>query len=188
LRRALIDGKPENALDYDAAAQQLVAWNLLEPARQFSEQAVKLAGIDLLADNRCHPVAEHYAALLTRFRQHEVAYERLQQAREDANTLSFLDQAAAMKRDGANVLSEEWRRTTLASRNANAEVGMRGALRTIGSTAAAYYTPEEKLALSTFAENLRMTASSQDRHELWIPFAESAGLADLEVKWRMEYA
>ena len=58
-----------------------------------------------------------------------------------------------------------------------------GALRQIGATVAKYFTPEEKLAFANFL-GANLPAVTAERIRSRMPLVESAGLADLEVKWR----
>src|SRR5262249_35172994 len=61
---------------------------------------------------------------------------------------------------------------------------MRAALTEIGSTLARYYTPEEKVAFTSFAETLRNGMSDADAQDLALPLVTAADLAEVEAKWR----
>ena len=80
LKKALVEGRPEKPELYFAAADRLVGWNMLEPARQFAQRGVALAGKDLLI----HPANTYgvvtYVTVLTRLRDYSTAYERLREA------------------------------------------------------------------------------------------------------------
>jgi len=56
----------------------------------------------------------------------------------------------------------------------------------MGNTVAAYFTPEEKSAFASFAESKRAVMNLSDVDSFAIPLAQSAGLAELEVRWRFE--
>src|SRR5260370_8051423 len=57
----------------------------------------------------------------------------------------------------------------------------------MGSAAARYFTPEEKVSFAEFALKLRGSMIAPDLVESFaIPLAESAGLAEKEAAWRYE--
>jgi len=60
------------------------------------------------------------------------------------------------------------------------------AVREIGRTAAAFYTPEELSALQTFLKKQKVSATPQETERVWMPLAQNAGLGNLEVQWRFE--
>lgn len=60
---------------------------------------------------------------------------------------------------------------------------LQSALRQVGAAVAQYFTPEEKLAFANFLEG-NLTTLTAERIQSLIPIAQSAGLADLEAKWR----
>lgn len=69
----------------------------------------------------------------------------------------------------------------------NARQGLQGALVEMGSAAARYFTPEEKVALVQFAQKLRGSLIAPDVVVRYaIAFAQSAGLAEQEAAWRYE--
>ena len=184
LKTALIDTTPERAVKYFDVARQLEAWNILEPAKSFAEQGVSVAGDELLASPENHEGAKLYVRILTRLRQHEKAYARLQDAVKAAsNSFPILEQQVA-KHGIAAISDKQWREHVLATRQQNARIGMRAALLEMGSNIARYYAPEEKQAFSDFAETLRNGMSDEDAREFAIPLVASAGLADVEARWR----
>jgi len=184
LKTALIDGTPERADKYFEVARRLEVWNLLEAAKNFAEQGASVAGDELLASPENHEGAKLYARILTRLRQHDKAYSRLQDAMKAAsNSFPVVEQQVA-KQGIAAISDKQWREHVLATRQQNARTGMRAALAEIGSTAARYYTPEEKQTFASFAETLRSGMSEPDAREFAIPLAVSAGLADVEARWR----
>ncbi len=60
------------------------------------------------------------------------------------------------------------------------------AVREIGQTAAAYYSPEELSSLQAFLEKQKASASPDDAERVWLPLAQSAGLGKFEAQWRFE--
>ncbi len=60
---------------------------------------------------------------------------------------------------------------------------LESSLRQIGAAVATYFTPEEKLAFANFAGG-NAAQITADRIRLMLPMVESAGLADVEAKWR----
>ena len=187
LTTALIDTAPERPGKYFEAARRLEAWNILEPARNFAELGVASAGDELLASVENHEGARLYARVLTRLRQSDKAYARLQEARNAAsNSLPVLEQQVA-KQGIAAISDKQWRDHVLETRRQNAHAGMRAALTEMGSTVARYYTPEEKVEFTGFAETLRSGMSGPDALDLAVPLVTAAELADLEAKWRFAW-
>jgi tetratricopeptide (TPR) repeat protein len=80
LKKALVEGRPEKPELYFAVADRLTGWNMLEPARQFAERGVALAGKDLLVRSANFSGLLTYVALLTRLRDYSTAYARLREA------------------------------------------------------------------------------------------------------------
>jgi len=186
LKAALIDGRPEGAAKYFEAARRLQQWGMLTQARTFAEQGVHAAGPDLLASTEQHDGAKLYAAIMTRLRLQEQAYATLQGALEAASSsLPVIEQQVA-KEGIAAVTDKEWRERTRETRIQTARDGMRAALQEMGSTVASYFTPEEKVAFAKFAETKRAAMNLADLDMFAIPLAESAGLVDLEARWRFD--
>jgi hypothetical protein len=63
---------------------------------------------------------------------------------------------------------------------------MRSALSEMGAAVSNYFTPEEKVAFAKFAETRRVGMSPADVDAFAVPLAQSAGLAELEARWRYE--
>ncbi len=63
---------------------------------------------------------------------------------------------------------------------------MRLALSEMGNAVATYFTPEEKVVFAKFAETRRAGMSLADVEAFAVPLAQSAGLAELEARWRYE--
>jgi tetratricopeptide (TPR) repeat protein len=187
LKTALIDGRPEKAENFFEAARRLESWGLLTQARAFAEQGVASAGAELLASTENHAGAKLYTRILTRLRQQEAAYATLLNAFSAASSaLPVIKEQVA--RQGISAASDsEWRRRQTEIRMENARQGLQGALVEMGSAAARYFTPEEKVALVQFAQKLHASSIAPDVVEKYaIPFAESAGLAEQEAAWRYE--
>jgi len=186
LKTALIEAAPERAANYFEVARRLEAWGILEPAKSFAEQGVGAAGDELLAAPENHDGAKIYVRLMTRLRQHENAYATLRNAMNAAsNSLPVLKDQ--VEKSGISGISDrQWRERVLATRQESARTGMRAALVEIGSTVAQYFTPEEKVTFSSFAQTLRAPMPAGTASELAIPLVQAAGLADREAAWRYE--
>lgn len=155
LKKALIEGRPERPEMFFEAARRLEAWNMLSPAREFSERAVSLAGDDLLVEGNNLAGARVYARVMTRLREHEAAYSLLQTAA----------QAAKLEGGSSNLQS---------------------VLQEIGQAARSAFTPEELLSFENFLEKQKNGMSREDFERNLVPLAQSAGLAELEARWRYE--
>src|SRR5262249_14954033 len=86
LKTALIEGRPQNAGNYFAAASRLEAWGMLPEARSLGEQGVRLAGSDLLSDPELLDGVKTYARTMTRLRNYQQAYSTLGGALADASS------------------------------------------------------------------------------------------------------
>ncbi len=188
LKIALIDVAPERAGNYFEVARRLEAWSILDSAKTFAEQGVKLAGEDLLASTENHEGAKLYTRILTRLRQHDKAYTTLQAAlKASSNTLPVMKQQAvkdALVATPGSPQDKEWRDHLLQTRQQNALAGMRSALSEMGVTVSRYFTPEEKVAFAGFAQTVRSTQAPSQTNAILL--AHEAGLADLEAQWRYE--
>ncbi len=78
LRKALIDGRPEQAQNYFAAAGRLEEWGLLKQAREYAEKGVALAGDKLLVENSSGAIV--YARVMARLRAYPDAIRRIEAA------------------------------------------------------------------------------------------------------------
>src|SRR5713226_956918 len=108
-------------------------------------------------------------------------------AHSDASsTLPVIKEQIAKQGIGA-ASDSEWRQRQKEIRMENAREGMRAALVEMGSTAARYFTPEEKVSFAQFAQKLRGSMIAPDVVERFaIPLVQSAGLAEKEAAWRYE--
>jgi len=186
LRAALIDGTPENAGKYFEVARRLESWEMLNQARTFAEQGITTAGPDFLVTAEQQSGAKLYARLMTRLRQQEKAYATLQTALSAASSPLPVIKEQVAKQGIAAITDREWRERTQENRLRTAHDGMRAALGEMGNTVAAYFTPQEKVAFAKFAETKRAGMSLADVDAFAVPLAQSAGLADLEARWRYE--
>ena len=187
LKTALIDGRPEKAENFFEVARRLESWGLLTQARAFAEQGVASAGAELLASTENHAGAKLYTRILTRLRQLEAAYATLQNAFSGASSSLPVIKEQIARQGISAARDSEWRQRQTEIRMENARQGMQGALVEMGSAAARYFTPEEKVALVPFAQKLRGSLIAPDVVEMYaIPFAQSAGLTEQEAAWRYE--
>ena len=186
LQVALIDNRPEKASNYFEVARRLESWGMLKQAREFAQKGVNAAGRDLLASAENHSGAQLYVRILTRLRQQEQAYARLQEAISDATSLgaSLNIAVTQVEKSGfASVTDREWRARSMEMRRSTARVGMTSAMREMGGTVDRYFTPEEKYAFATALEAKGLKADSSDLSAFFVPVAQAAELAGLEAKW-----
>jgi predicted Zn-dependent protease len=187
LKTALIDGRPEKAENYFEAARRLETWGLLTQARRFAEQGVASAGAELLASTENHSGAKLYIRILTRLRQQEAAYVTLQNAFSAASSSLPVIKEQIAKEGVSAARDNEWRQRQKEIRMENAREGLQTALMEMGSAAACYFTPEEKVSFAQFAQKLRGSLIAPELVESYaIPLAASAGLAEKEAAWRYE--
>ena len=153
----------------------------------FAEQGVAKAGADLLAGSDNHLGAKTYVRIMTRLRQHDVAFTTLQKALEEsAASLPVLKQQ--MERVGVTGLTDaQWRENVRRTRIETARNGMQGSLQEMGGAVNTYFTPEERLAFAHFAESKRAGMTPDDLDKFAIPLAENAALADQEALWRFQW-
>jgi len=187
LQTAWVEGRPAEAANYFRVAEQLEKWNLLDAARGFAEQGVKQAGDDLLAADANHHGAAIYARVLTRERRSRDALNTLEGALNAAEVspsspAMFLQQAE--KQGIAAVSDADWRRNRVEQRKRQAEAGFRETVQQMSAAVASYFTPEEKLAYAQLLDVRAAKATPADVVSIWIPAAMTAGLKDLEARWR----
>ena len=186
LKTALVDGTPESAAKYFDVARRLESWGLLTQAQSFAEQGVSVAGADLLASAENQSGARLYARIATRLRQQEKAYASLQNALAAASLALPVIKEQLAKEGMAAITDKEWRERTQQNRVRTARESMRVALSEMGTVVAAFFTPEEKVSFAKFAETTRAGMSAEDVDAFAVPLAQSAGLGDLEARWRFE--
>ncbi|MGC2182598.1 MAG: hypothetical protein WA637_04910 [Terriglobales bacterium] len=186
LKTALIDVGPENSEKYFEVARRLESWGMLAQARVFAEQGVSTAGADLLTTAEQQSGARTYARIMTRLRQQEKAYATLQSALDEASAVLPVLKEQLARQGIAAITDREWRDRTQENRLRIARDGMRSALSEMGSAVTNYFTPEEKVAFARFAETRRGSMGLADVDAFAVPLAQSAGLAELEARWRYE--
>src|SRR5260370_1517750 len=177
-------------MDYFAVAQRLETWGMLQPAKEFTERGMSIAGNDLLADPQYHAGVQLYARIMTRGSDTETAYttlrSRLQVA--SAEPSGFQQLFKQISKVGIEATTdEEMRKNMLQARIDNARNGMTAALHEIGTAVDLYYTSEEKLQFATsFVETKRVGMTKEDVEEFWLPLTEAAVLPEQEMRWRYE--
>ena len=186
LDAALIAGRPEKAENYFEVARRLESWTMVAQACDYAQKGVDTAGRDLLAVADHHVGAQLYVRILTRLRQQDMAYQRLQAAIADADSLASSVKLATEQAEKGGILTitdRQWRDAALAGRRATARMGMAAAMREMGLTAARYFTPEEKAGFLTALESKGAGASDGDLSALFLPAAEAADAPELETRW-----
>jgi tetratricopeptide (TPR) repeat protein len=185
LKTALIDGRPEVPGKYFSTAERLETWGMLAPAREYAEKGIAVAGNDLLANTENHALAQMYTRIMTRLRQQEAAYQKLQAAMAGAKQLPALaEQVAKNGMDG--VTNTELRKHLLATRTSNARNGLIGCMREVGAAVNRYFTPEERLAFAKSLEAKSAAMSRTEAYDYLLPVAEKAVIPDLQVKLMTE--
>jgi len=187
LKTAFLDGRPEAPEKYFTVTTHLEGWGMLQQARTYAEKGVTLAGNDLLANSENHSGAQTYTRIMTRLRQQEAAYRKLQAAVAGAQQLPSLAQQVAKNGVDA-VTNTELRKNLLATRTNNAHNGMIACMREMGSGVARYFTPEEKLAFAKSLEAKNAAMSRNDAYDYLLTAAEKAGLPDFQAKLMYETA
>jgi tetratricopeptide (TPR) repeat protein len=185
LKTAYIEGRPVNAQNFFDVARSLEAWDLLPQAAAFAEQGVDAAGADLLANPANHDGAALYARTLTRLRRQQEAYNRLQSAYDtsQAPVASLASTVAQVEKQGlAAVTDSGWREHERQQRSIAGDTGIAKCLNEMGTAVARYFTPEEKVSFSAFLTTKEKPDEAVP--DYLIGAAQSAGLADLEARWR----
>jgi hypothetical protein len=187
LRTAWVEGLPAEARNYFRVADRLEKWNLLDDARAFAEQGVKLAGSDLLAAPANQDGAPIYVRILTRQRDAGEALKTLEEARRAADVSPSSPAVVvrqAEKQGLAAVSDEEWRRNLVKQRKQQAVAGFKNATRQMATAVAADFTPEDKLSFAKLLDGRASEATQDELASTWIPVAATAGLKDREAAWR----
>jgi predicted Zn-dependent protease len=186
LKTALIDVAPERAESYFEVARRLEGWGILEPAKEYAEQGVRLAGEDLLASNNYHEGAKLYTRIMTRLRQQEKAYATLKAALSAASSSLPVVKEQAAKQGIAGISDKEWRERTSQLRISTAKNGMGAAMTEMGAAVARYFTPEEKVKFAEFAQTVRSPMNYEEAALFALPLVHSAGLGEEEARWHYE--
>lgn len=185
LKTALIDGRPEAPGKYFTVAERLEGWSMLSPAREYAEKGLAVAGQDLLANSENHSGAQAYTRIMTRLRQQEAAYQKLQAALEAAKQLPPITQRVA--KNGIDAITNtELSKSMQASRTGNARSGMTACMKEMGAAVNQYFTPEEKVEFAKSLEAKNAAMSRNDAYDYLLPAAEKAAIPDFEVKLMYE--
>jgi Tfp pilus assembly protein PilF len=185
LKTALIDGRPETPSKYFIVAERLEGWGMLEPAREFAEKGIAVAGPELLANSDNHTGAQTYTRIMTRLRQQDAAYQELQKAIAESGQLPPPSGSAA-KNDVEAATNTELRRSTQNTHSNNAHAGMIACMREMGSAAGRFFTPEEKVEFAKWLEARNAALSRTDAYDFLLPAAEKAGIPEFQVKLMYE--
>ena len=159
---------------------------MIQQARDFAQKGVDSAGRDLLAVSDNHEGARIYVEIMTRLRQQDAAYSRLQLAVSDATSLRA-EAAIVVKqveKNGiASVTDQQWRDHAIELRRTTASTGMQTAMQAMGKSAGQYFTPEEKLQFSLWLGERAAKAGNDELAATFLPAAEAAVLPDLQARW-----
>jgi hypothetical protein len=190
LEAAHLDGRTPSPDAYFAVAKQLAQWNLLAQADPFAAKAVALAGDDLATKPSLDTDAAFYASLLARERKGADAITFFARLRDDSATASSSSLTVVRQQVAeqglAAVTDAEWRRHLLETRRVQASTTFTNALRTVASTAAELYTPEEQDAFAKLLDSQRANRPFDEVVKVWIPAAAAANLKDREAAWRRD--
>ena len=186
LNTAFVENRAEKPANFFSVATRLVGWGMLQQARDFAQKGVDSAGRDLLAVADNHNGARIYVEVMTRLRQQDAAYSRLQLAVSDATSLRA-EAAIVVKqveKNGiASVTDQQWRNHAIEVRCATAGTGMQAAMQAMGKSAGNYFTPEEKLQFSFWLDERASKAGNDELATVFLPAAEAAVLPDLQARW-----
>jgi len=195
LEAAYIDGHAKAAGDFFIVAAQLERWNLLAEARNFAEQGVSLAGVELLTPPAVdtYPQPENgavvYARVLARLGQADLALATLSAARQAAEAAATSPSVLAAELARENISGDEaagFRQNFAMQRRQAAEQSLRAAVEALGKAVQTYYTPEQKQTFAVTLDKLHDSAQQNANPELALEAATAAGLADREADWRRQ--
>src|SRR5260370_33623138 len=141
------------------------------PGREFAEKGVSVAGDDLLANSDNHAGAQVYTRIMTRLRQQEAAFQRLQTGMTRANQFPPLIQQVA-KNALESAANTELRKNLLATRNANARTGMIASRKEMGSAVDRYFIPEEKLSFARATDTKIAAMPPGQAGDFFLPLAD----------------
>lgn len=183
LQAAWIDGKPPAAADYFNTASRLEEWNMLDEARSYAERGAELAGPTWLVDSATRQGAPVYALIMARLRHSDEAFTRLAVARMHAEQLALdANRLGAIPDATAGVSPDEWRSQLLTQNRTLAQQSFSGALSSMASAVATYYTPEEKLQFSNWLQ-IKCNSSSDgtEMRAVYLPAIKAGGFTMLEA-------
>ncbi len=185
LKTAFIDGRPEAPGKYFTVAERLDRWSMLPPARTYAEKGVAVAGSELLANSEYHTGAQTYTRIMTRLRQQEAAYQKLQGALAAARQLPSLPEQVAQS-GIESVTNSELRKSMLLSRTGTGRTGMIACMKEMGATVDRYSTPEERRAFAESLEIKNATMPRDEAQDYLLAAAEKAGIPEFQVKLMYE--
>jgi tetratricopeptide (TPR) repeat protein len=188
LQTAWIEGRSPAPENFFRVASQLEQWRIIEPARLFAEQGIKLAGGDLLP-KYAGDGAALYARIMIRERHWGETLAFLDKALADANVSASSPSVVMqqVERNGiASVTDAEWRRRFATLRQQQASDGYQLAVEAASHTVAELYTPEEKEGFAELLDAHRANRPADEVASRWIPAAQAAGLRDREAAWRRD--
>ncbi len=186
LNAALIENRPEKPSNFFAVATRLEGWGMIQPAREFAQKGVDSAGRDLLAVSENHEGARLYVEIMTRLRQQDAAYGRLQRAVADATSLGAEVSTAVQQVEKQGFLSitdQQWRTRALQIRRDTARGGLSAAMQAMGKSVYQYFTPEERLQFGDWLEKQSAQKGNDELGAIFVPAASAAGLPELQVRW-----
>jgi tetratricopeptide (TPR) repeat protein len=186
LSAALIENRPERPSNFFAVATRLEGWGMIQPARDFAQKGVDSAGRDLLAVSENHDGARLYVEIMTRLRQQDAAYARLQRAVADATSLGAEVSAAVQqveKKGFVSITDRQWRDRALQMRHDTARLGLQTTMQAMGKSVYQYFTPEERLQFGDWLEKQSAQKGNDELGAIFVPAATAAGLAELEARW-----
>jgi cellulose synthase operon protein C len=190
LETAYLDGTTPTPQDYFTVAQQLAQWNFLAQADPFAAKGVALAGDDLATKPSLNADANFYATLLARERKAAAAIAFFARLRDQAAAASASSPAVVRQQIAeqglAAVTDAEWRHHLLEARRNQAVITFASAVRSIASTAAELYTPEEQDTFAKLLDSQRVNRPLDEVVSVWIPAASAANLKDREAAWRRD--
>ena len=190
LEAAYLDGRTPTPDAYFAVARQLAQWNILSEADPFVAKGVALAGDDLATRPSLSEDATFYAGLLARERKGADAIAFFAHLRDDAASVSSSSPAVVKQQVAeqglAAVTDAEWRRHLLETRRAQAVATFANTVRSVASTVAELYTPEEQDAFAKLLDSQRANRPFDEVVNVWIPAAVAANLKDREAAWRRD--
>jgi hypothetical protein len=187
LETAWVMGRPAAAKNEFLVAAQLEKWNLLAQAGEYADKGWKLAGDNLLLPSNTgsdESDAATYARIETRLGKPDLALATLLAARKAADTLPLSLLLSPDQLKDAHLSMTDWRRMQTQQRQSIAAGPFQSAMRELGSTMAAYASPEQKLAYAQVLESHRKAGDLE--LGLAIEQASLSGLKDNEADWRKE--
>jgi tetratricopeptide (TPR) repeat protein len=189
LETAYITGQPASAANQFRVAESLARWNLLDEARTFAEQGLKLAGPKLLTPES-NGEAATYARILTRLGKPDDALAALGSAYRAVESNASLPAELAAGYAKAHMPAqdiEQARKQYVAQRVQVAKQQLDQAVTAMGQTVQMYYTPEQKLMYAQTLDRLHDAAQPGANPALALTAATAAGLADREAEYRKQH-